>query len=718
LSSNINNVASLTPQPAVAEFLLKRNPIKKICSDAVAQICIFILTPIGLFAWQIPLILNLLLVADNRTPAIDENYFQTITHTITAISFSAGTYYILIAALLALSMRIQNRSALICLQKKPAPEFNSVCPVPKKNYLTGLTLVFLASVGLIWWSPRLPMAELDWWILPITGALSMLLRNFLNSKELSYNKCFPVDICQSKKIIPTAISWAGIYCVIFEDMPQTGSSLEISFELKAIFLFVTVYGLLAGQSEKNLKLKGHIKCFALVLATGWIWRDILCIPLAEQFNILWVNRADMFWFIPPIAVFIMVGCSALYRDFCLFLRPRRHLVFAPTQKMLIASLIIALPLVSVSFTRDIICAYVLEKGESHQNAIWRRMTNDELARMERRRDLIVTKYQELAQKFGPEIRVLSQSLNMHAPDPLPDIGYPGGLAGRGVYDAWSHDFNSRYYRELSERVFTDSLMPINFDPNNKPLPQLYMYNNAARKIYLAHAHDYNPNTESAINAVWANWTRNLLLSSGRSIDPLFLRLLRVGALYTANGPITEHSQIDGPNDSDTDDWDGKPVTYFFQTDRPIGRYGFLEQSQLSDIDRLNQSNSNRHEIVKILDKMLISDNELRNKKVTIVETNRTTNKTDLTITSSGGGVLFIFESWNPGWRVLINNRQQEIHRSLIAYRAVVIPPGISTLTFYFEPAYFKAGISVSLFTILAFVFFYFGTRKSQKQQAM
>jgi len=67
---------------------------------------------------------------------------------------------------------------------------------------------------------------------------------------------------------------------------------------------------------------------------------------------------------------------------------------------------------------------------------------------------------------------------------------------------------------------------------------------------------------------------------------------------------------------------------------------------------------------------------------------------------NAGGFLVLLDSWFPGWRVRVDGEPAAVLRANYFYRAVQLPAGEHDVEFYYEPEGFKAGVWVSLGTLL------------------
>ncbi len=64
-----------------------------------------------------------------------------------------------------------------------------------------------------------------------------------------------------------------------------------------------------------------------------------------------------------------------------------------------------------------------------------------------------------------------------------------------------------------------------------------------------------------------------------------------------------------------------------------------------------------------------------------------------------GGYLVLLDSFYPGWRVLVNGREQGLFRANGLFKAVFLEPGRHQIVFSYEPRYFVWGLLTSLISL-------------------
>ncbi|MEW6416500.1 MAG: hypothetical protein AB1480_00045 [Nitrospirota bacterium] len=85
---------------------------------------------------------------------------------------------------------------------------------------------------------------------------------------------------------------------------------------------------------------------------------------------------------------------------------------------------------------------------------------------------------------------------------------------------------------------------------------------------------------------------------------------------------------------------------------------------------------------------------------------------------SNGGILVISDLYFPGWKVMVNGREEEVIEVFGLLRGVIIEGGKSDVLFYYRPMSLYVGMVVSMTTFIAWILFlYFkGRRKHFKNE--
>lgn len=88
-------------------------------------------------------------------------------------------------------------------------------------------------------------------------------------------------------------------------------------------------------------------------------------------------------------------------------------------------------------------------------------------------------------------------------------------------------------------------------------------------------------------------------------------------------------------------------------------------------------------------------------EVRIIE--RRLNQVKLEAVCSGPRLLFLSETYFPGWKVWVDGKEEKIYRANHAFRAITLGPGRHSILFEYRPFSFYGGLALSLFTLLALV---------------
>jgi hypothetical protein len=83
---------------------------------------------------------------------------------------------------------------------------------------------------------------------------------------------------------------------------------------------------------------------------------------------------------------------------------------------------------------------------------------------------------------------------------------------------------------------------------------------------------------------------------------------------------------------------------------------------------------------------------------------------------SSPGVLVVADSYYPGWKAYVGDKEVPIYRANLLFRGVALPAGDHVVTFRYEPASFKIGLIISLTTIalLTVISFFVGFRRRKQ----
>lgn len=71
--------------------------------------------------------------------------------------------------------------------------------------------------------------------------------------------------------------------------------------------------------------------------------------------------------------------------------------------------------------------------------------------------------------------------------------------------------------------------------------------------------------------------------------------------------------------------------------------------------------------------------------------------------AAGDRLLFLSDTYYPGWKAFVDNRQTKIYRSNYAFRAVALPKGIHRIVFEYKPVSFYLGLKASIISLIILV---------------
>lgn len=88
------------------------------------------------------------------------------------------------------------------------------------------------------------------------------------------------------------------------------------------------------------------------------------------------------------------------------------------------------------------------------------------------------------------------------------------------------------------------------------------------------------------------------------------------------------------------------------------------------------------------------------------------NHLNLEASCSGPRLLFLSETYYPGWKVWVDGKREKIYRANHAFRAVALGPGRHSITFTYQPFSFYLGLVVSFLTLIGLTAFLIFFRKN------
>lgn len=76
------------------------------------------------------------------------------------------------------------------------------------------------------------------------------------------------------------------------------------------------------------------------------------------------------------------------------------------------------------------------------------------------------------------------------------------------------------------------------------------------------------------------------------------------------------------------------------------------------------------------------------------------NEVTIKTSADQNALLYLSDTYYPGWNVYVDGKQEKILKANYAYRAVVVPSGDHTVRFFYEPKSFMYGLVITLISIL------------------
>ena len=77
------------------------------------------------------------------------------------------------------------------------------------------------------------------------------------------------------------------------------------------------------------------------------------------------------------------------------------------------------------------------------------------------------------------------------------------------------------------------------------------------------------------------------------------------------------------------------------------------------------------------------------------------NRMDIDVITPEAALLFMSETYYPGWKAYVDGKEEEILRANYAFRAIPVGPGSHRIEVVCQPMSFKVGLTLSLLTIVA-----------------
>jgi hypothetical protein len=105
-----------------------------------------------------------------------------------------------------------------------------------------------------------------------------------------------------------------------------------------------------------------------------------------------------------------------------------------------------------------------------------------------------------------------------------------------------------------------------------------------------------------------------------------------------------------------------------------------------------------------------------NKKETLNIDSYESNLVKISANVENQRLLFLSDSYYPGWKAYVDGEEVEILRANYLFRAIVLEAGNHQIRFKYDPLSFKLGIGITLFTLLACLFYFIRIRFTQNRK--
>lgn len=76
------------------------------------------------------------------------------------------------------------------------------------------------------------------------------------------------------------------------------------------------------------------------------------------------------------------------------------------------------------------------------------------------------------------------------------------------------------------------------------------------------------------------------------------------------------------------------------------------------------------------------------------------NTISMDINTSGNELLFLSDTYDSGWKATIDGKNTKVYRADVAFRAVEVPKGKHTVTFYYQPLGFDVGLIITVVSLV------------------
>lgn len=205
---------------------------------------------------------------------------------------------------------------------------------------------------------------------------------------------------------------------------------------------------------------------------------------------------------------------------------------------------------------------------------------------------------------------------------------------------------------------------------------------------------------------------------------------RYGLIHNFSSPLLNYNNVEyiidykkGPNgEVNKDGWfqgalltsQYKPVfsenrVTVFQNTNVLPRVWFTTNYQVNNdaaiiIKELENLNNQKNKLVMIEQnpEILVENKDLSSGIFNYQEKD---NQIDMNVKTSENSLLFVSQSYYPGWKAYVDNKEIKVLRSNYTFLSIAVPKGEHLVKFIYEPLYFKETLLVAAGTIIVLALF-------------
>ena len=85
---------------------------------------------------------------------------------------------------------------------------------------------------------------------------------------------------------------------------------------------------------------------------------------------------------------------------------------------------------------------------------------------------------------------------------------------------------------------------------------------------------------------------------------------------------------------------------------------------------------------------------------TVSITNYEPEKVELSVEAQRDGLVFLSDTYDPGWKAVVDGKETKIFRANFTFRAVVVPRGSHQILFTYDPLSFRIGLWTSIVSVI------------------